>query len=343
MKRNQFIQLAIYTTGGAWGAVALNSLLKAQAEQTSSQNPNSTPNLGLKTFSFETVKVNSSGAIITRENKSAEYFTVDLGKGVTMDFVAIPGGSFRMGSLSIEKKREDNEGPRRLVTIKPFFMSKYPVTQAQYEAIMGNNPARFKGAKRPVEQVTWDDSVNFCNKLSQKIGKECLLPSEAQWEYACRAGTTTPFYFGETITSDLANYYGHYTYANEAKGLARSETTEVGIFPPNAFGLSDLHGNVWEWCLDGYGSYYHGKEDGSPLNDKNLKFRITRGGSWSELPCYCRSAKRDLEASNDSEDCVGFRPVCLIGGTYELSPFSPFDLICSFLFRLFNTFYANKY
>ncbi len=212
-----------------------------------------------KTFSFETVTVDSSGNIVKRETKSANYITLDLGNGVTMDLVYIPAGTFMMGSPDAEIQRLNQkfnsdwfnkEAPQHRVTIQPFYMGKYQVTQAQWQAIMGNNPSNFKGDNHPVEQVSWEQCQEFCQKLSAKINQEVCLPSEAQWEYACRAGTTTPFYFGETITTDLANYNGNYTFANESKGTYRGGTTPVGSFPPNAFGLYDMHGNVWEWCQD---------------------------------------------------------------------------------------------
>jgi formylglycine-generating enzyme required for sulfatase activity len=173
-------------------------------------------------------------------------------------------------------------------------MGKYPVTQAQYQAIMGNNPAKFKGNNRPVEQVSWDKAVEFCDRLSKKLGQPYTLPSEAQWEYACRAGTTTPFHFGETITTDLANYNSNKTYGSGPKGTYRQETTEVGSFPPNGFGLYDLHGNVWEWCLDHYhNSYEGGSNNGSAwVAEDNSNLRMRRGGSWSCYPWDCRCASR---------------------------------------------------
>ena len=131
-------------------------------------------------------------------------------------------------------------------------MGKDPVSQAQWEAAMGNNPAKFPGKNRPVEQVSWYDCLEFCKKLGVQQSDNFRLPSETEWEYACRAGTTSPFYFGETLTTELANYNGNHTYANEAKGIYRGETNSVGSFPANAFGLYDMHGNVWEWCLDNY-------------------------------------------------------------------------------------------
>ncbi|BAZ88366.1 serine/threonine protein kinase [Dolichospermum compactum NIES-806] len=210
----------------------------------------------LKTFTFEVVTTNNKGSIINKRNHSANYFVEDLGNGVMLEMVEIPAGTFYMGSPENEKGRSDDESPQHQVNVPSFFIGKYALTQAQYQAIMGNNPAHFKGANRPVESVNWNDAVVFCQKLSQKTGKNYKLPSEAQWEYACRAGTTTPFYFGESITPDLVNYEGNYSYASAPKGQYREQTTDVGTFPPNAFGLYDMHGNVSEWCEDDWQENY---------------------------------------------------------------------------------------
>ncbi|HBK99620.1 MAG TPA: serine/threonine protein kinase, partial [Microcoleaceae bacterium UBA10368] len=210
--------------------------------------PISTPTLTLQRFDFEVVTVNARGNITNRQRRQAQFISENLGSGAILDLISIPGGSFMMGSPSTETGRSNDEGPQHNVNISPFFMGKYEVTQKQYQAVMGNNPSNFKGAKHPVEQVTWDEAVEFCRKLTQKTGKSYRLPSEAEWEYACRARTTTPFYFGDTITPDLVNYNGNYPYGSAPKGLYREQTTDVGIFPPNAFGLYDMHGNVWEWC-----------------------------------------------------------------------------------------------
>ncbi|MCZ8250409.1 MULTISPECIES: formylglycine-generating enzyme family protein, partial [unclassified Microcystis] len=221
------------------------------------------------------------------------------------------------------------ERPQHEVTVPPFFMGKYPITQAQWKAIasltdlkvekdLDLNSARFKDRpdsdRRPVEQVNWDDAIEFCARLSKLTGREYRLPSEAEWEYACRAGTTTPFYFGETITGELANYRSSETYADEYKGEYRQQTTPVGQFPPNAFGLYDMHGNVWEWCAD----TWHDNYDGAPTNgsawiengDDN-RFP-PRGGSWYNSPYYCRSAYR---INNTLNDINGFRVVCGAGRT----------------------------
>ena len=263
-------------------------------------------------FQFETVTVNRKGEIINREEKSARYFREVLPGGVELDMVQIPAGKFMMGLAETEKCPGEYEGPQHEVTIQqPFFMGKYPVTQAQYEAIMGENPSHshFKGAKFPVECVSWDKAVEFCEKLSELTGRKYSLPSEAQWEYAGRAGTTTPFYFGETMTSDLANYNGNFTYADEAKGEYREETTEVGIFPPNAFGLYDIHGNVWEWCEDDWYNNYRGApSDGSAWGD----IKTVGGGSWNAYPFLCRVARRIGGNRTNIVSGFGFRVSCAV-------------------------------
>ncbi|MFM7369573.1 MAG: formylglycine-generating enzyme family protein, partial [Sphaerospermopsis kisseleviana] len=164
--------------------------------------------------------------------------------------------------------------------------------------------------KRPVENVSWNDAVKFCERLSQKTGKTYRLPSEAQWEYACRAGTTTPFYFGESITPDLVNYNGNFPYGFAPKGLYRQQTTDVGTFPPNAFGLYDMHGNVWEWCLDDYkDSYNNASTDGSAVTVSSGNTKLLRGGSWFSLARGCRSAIRNRYSRGGRNGYLGFRVV----------------------------------
>jgi formylglycine-generating enzyme required for sulfatase activity len=238
-------------------------------------------------------------------------FTEDLGNGVKLEMIAIPGGTFWMGSPANEAERGDNESPQHQVTVPSFFMGKYPLTQAQYQAIMGKNPAYFKGNNRPVENVSWDDAVRFCQKLSQRTGKNYRLPSEAEWEYACRAGTKTPFSFGDNITTDLVNYDGTYPYKSAPKGKYREQTTDVGTFPPNAFGLYDMHGNVWEWCEDDWHeNYIDAPTDGSAWNSQSgSNTKLLRGGSWYYVAGDCRSANR-FRDSRDYRDCYcGFRVV----------------------------------
>jgi formylglycine-generating enzyme required for sulfatase activity len=219
---------------------------------------------------------------------------------IPVEMVAIPGGKFWMGSP--KGVGHDDERPRHEVAIAPFYMSKYPITQAQYQAVMEKNPSYFKGEKRPVEQVSWLDAIAFCDALSKMSGRKVTLPSEAQWEYACRVGTETPFYFGKTISAEQVN-----------SNQNRSGTTDVGIFPPNQFGLYDMHGNVREWCLD----HWHGNYQGAPkdgiawlTNDENAS-RLLRGGSWYGDPDICRSAYRDRISPDDRNNCFGFRVACV--------------------------------
>ena len=250
---------------------------------------------------------------LSRERRQAKYFTEDLGNGVKLEMVYIPGGSFLMGAPESEKGCVSFERPQHKVTLSAFWMAKYPTTQAQYRAITGYNPSRFKANNNPVETVSYDEAIDFCQKLSTKLGKKFNLPSEAQWEYACRAGTTTPFYFGETITSDLANYNANYTYVNEPKGKYRRETTPVGSFSPNSFGLYDMHGNVCEWCADNWHSNYSDAPiDSSVWEDKNSSNFVVRGGSWDFSPDFCRSAYRfDSYSRGLRDNDIGFRVACV--------------------------------
>ncbi|MFM7371414.1 MAG: protein kinase domain-containing protein, partial [Sphaerospermopsis kisseleviana] len=232
-RRNFLVYPSLFVGGVTIAVVGQNLLFSGPKNQTSE---NQTSSNSLSTFNFEVVTTDSTGSIINRRNSSARYFTEDLGNGVTLEMVEIPGGTFLMGSPESEAQRDSDEGPQRQVTVPSFFMGKYPLTQAQYQAIMGDNPSGFKGDgsttltnQRPVETVSWDDAVNFCERLSQKTGKTYRLPSEAQWEYACRAGTTTPFYFGESITTELVNYNGDYSYGSAPKGEYRQQTTDVGF------------------------------------------------------------------------------------------------------------------
>ncbi len=236
-----------------------------------------------------------------------------------LEMVTIPGGSFLMGSPEDKLERGINESPQHEVTVPPFLMGRYPVTQAQWRAVaslpsvereLNPDPSSFKGNTHPVENVTWFDAMEFCARLSAHTHRTYTLPSEAQWEYACRAGTTTPFHFGETLTTDLANYGGRYTFASGLKGVFRQETTEVGSFPPNGFGLYDMHGNVWEWCLDHFHDSYNGAPaDGSAWVTEENKPRILRGGSWLSFPRYCRCACRNFFNPAYRDGSNGFRVV----------------------------------
>lgn len=277
----------------------------------------------LQEFSFEVVTINNMAQPINCSIKKALYFPEHLGNNVSLDMVYIPGGRFLMGSPESELGREINEEPQHLVTLQSFYISRFPVTQAQWKEIatlpqlnryLNPDPSNFQHPDLPVEQVSWYDAVEFCERLSQLTNHIYRLPSEAQWEFACRAGTITPFHFGETITSNLANYDGSYIYDSETKGLYRQKTTPVGSFQlANAFGLSDLHGNVWEWCADSWHeNYQNAPADGSDWHlDQSNNCRVLRGGAWYCLPTLCRSAQRHWDKADHAGSGTGFRVVCL--------------------------------
>jgi formylglycine-generating enzyme required for sulfatase activity len=185
-------------------------------------------------------------------------------------------------------------------------MAVHPVTQAQWNQVMGENPSRFKGETLPVEQVSWDDCTAFCKRLSEREGKHYRLPTEAEWEWACRAGTTTPFHFGETILPQQANFDCNYVYGKGTPGTPRKQTTPVASFPANAWGLLDMHGNVWEWCLDWHG-VYPGGESVDYQGPKAGTDRVIRGGAWNQIPRCCRSACRRSEELRRRRKDVGFR------------------------------------
>ncbi|HBB32241.1 MAG TPA: hypothetical protein DDZ80_23625 [Cyanobacteria bacterium UBA8803] len=295
--------------------------------------------INLQPFKFEVATIElkqtdwlriKTELIIKRRQQQARSFIEDLRNGVLLEMVAIPEGSFVMGSPEDEHQRSSTESPQHTVTLKSFFLGKYPVTQAQWKAVaslpqinrkLNPDPSGFKGENRPVERVSWYDAVEFCDRLSQKTGRHYRLPSEAEWEYACRAGTTTPFHFGETITPELANYDCNYAYRAGVKGVYRQETTPVGSFGvANAFGLYDMHGNVWEWCADQWHENYEGAPtDGSAWlddNDNDNQRHLLRGGSWFNDPRGCRSACRlNFDAAVFRNYYFGFRVGCAAART----------------------------
>lgn len=264
----------------------------------------------LTTFTFETVNVDLSGEIIDRQPGAAQCLSVKLNERIDLDLVLIPSGTFMMG----DDRHHPDEQPIHQVTVPSFYIGKYPITQAQYRSVMGENASVGKRMDDPIEHVSWDDAIEFCAKLSQLTGRSYTLPSESQWEYACRAGTDTAFYFGDTITPELVNYNGEYPYNGAPSGENRAQATPVGIFPPNTLGLYDMHGNVWEWCLDSYQASYQGApSDGSvwvdsSSPDRDLK-RVMRGGSWDYVARGCRSAVRCSLAPGIRVNGCGFRVV----------------------------------
>ncbi len=258
-------------------------------------------------FQSSSTSVEGNSSISSSKPRSSSALDLDLGRGVTLRLALIPAGKFLMGSPESENGRFDVEKQHKVMISNPFYMGIHQVTQAQYEAVMGANPSIFKGNNLPVETVNWHCAVEFCRKLSETTGRNVRLPTEAEWEYACRAGTTTPFYFGKTISTDLANYSGMddaYGYGSE--GEDRGRTTPVGSFLANAWGLYDMHGNVLEWCSDWYGNYPDG-EVTDPQGPSDGDKRILRGGSWLDDPVLCRSAYRGLDLPGRRDFFIGFR------------------------------------
>jgi formylglycine-generating enzyme required for sulfatase activity/uncharacterized caspase-like protein len=306
----------------------------------------------LRSMSFDAVTVDEKGNRIATETCTAAGFTEMIGANAGIDMVSIPGGSFTMGSPPGETLRQAVEGPQHHVTLAPFFISATPITQGQWTAVVlahpgpvGRNldpgPGFFRGVDLPVETITWTQAEELCLRLIEITGRPYRLPSEAEWEYACRAGTRGPFHFGPTITPGLANYcgtgggvcgdsdgksiasavYDDVSYASGAydqgpPGICRGTTTRPGMFPPNRFGLYDMHGNVWEHCLDvASGNYADVPLDGSPnLDGAADGFRVLRGGSWSHNPAICRSAYRDFmdPSATGWQGRVGMRVVCTL-------------------------------
>ena len=260
-------------------------------------------------------------------------YTESLSDEINLEMISIPGGTFLMGAPKDELESDDSERPQHQVTLKPFYMSRHTITQAQWRVVtsypqvkreLNPDPSYFKGDKRPVESITWSDATEFCQRLATKTRKKYKLPSEAQWEYACRAGTTTPFYFGKTITAELANYRGASTYddslGEEYKKQIkeyRRQTTNVDSFPANAWGLHDMHGNVMEYCEDNYHCSYEGAPDDGTAwidSDRTNMDRVMRSGAWNCPQRMSRSAFRTWTKSDSRLTFYdkGFRIVCVV-------------------------------
>ena len=306
----------------------------------------------LRPVAVDFATVDAKGTRLPGQSASASVFTDMLGTGAGLDMVAIPGGAFVMGSPSYEPQRRPNEGPQRTVMLNPFFIGATPITQAQWAEVVTAHPAKlahvlepfpsyFKGKDLPVEGVSWAQADEFCRRLAEITGRDYRLPSEAEWEYACRAGSAGPFHFGPTITPDLANYcgsggavcgesggksvasdeYDGVAYASGAydqgpPGKFRATTTAAGTFPPNRFGLYDMHANVWEYCLDIASANYADApvDGGAYLSGAPGAERILRGGSWSHNPAICRSSYRDSIAPDNPGwlGRIGLRVVCTL-------------------------------
>lgn len=291
---------------------AINTLDKTETSKRTSIAPPEA------TFKYQTVTLSPNGTIKERPTLQGRYFSEDLSNGVSLEMVSIPAGNFLMGTEDTEKEYPD-ETPQHEVTLKPFYIGKFEVTQAQWRAVaklpkvkidLNPDPSGFKGDDLPVEDVSWDDAVEFCARLSNKAGRSYRLPSEAEWEYAARAGTKTRFAFGDTITSEIANFDGTSPFGSAAPGVFRQKTVPVGsLGVANAFGLYDMYGNVWEWCGGEYHDSYRGAPtDGSAwVTSGDVRQRVRRGGAWDNLGVDLRSANRYSYAPEGKRRTIGFR------------------------------------
>jgi len=253
---------------------------------------------------------------------------------IGMRLVRVPAGTFKMGSPRDEAEHTDKELLHEVKITKPFYMGVYEVTQAEYvKVIQGNNRAAFKGEGSPAENVEWKNAKSFCERLSARDGEKSAgrtyrLPTEAEWEYACRGGKSTPFHYGQSLSSKQANFNGTYPYGDGEKGEYLRKTAKVGSYQPNAFGLYDMHGNVAEWCADWYDAkYYQDSPEEDPLGPpfgvldtrftnfgKNNFFVVVRGGSWVDDARACRAAYRFRAMPNTQYRLIGFRVVCEVKG-----------------------------
>lgn len=271
-------------------------------------------------FEFETVYLNEWGQVSDSSRRAGISFTEELAPGINLELIWIPGGSFLMGAAPDEVGHSPDERPQHSVKVSAFWMGQFLVTQAQWRAIadcplihdeLEPIPACYQGANHPVEQVSWFEAIEFCKRLAIKTGHSYRLPSEAEWEYACRAGTSTPFHFGDVLNRSVANY-NRQARSRKIQKLWK-QTTPVGSFgSANAFGLYDMHGNVYEWCAD----HWHVNYYGAPTNgtawiwDGDSTRRVIRGGSWNDGAANCRSAFRAPDDAEDGHDDLGLRVVC---------------------------------
>lgn len=272
-------------------------------------------------FEFDNPILNVRGKEISRPRGKVQIFREDLGDGENLALVRVPSGMFQMGSLETEEKRNNNETPQHWVNINSFFIGQFPITQIQWwlvanlpqvERPLNYAPSEFKGAEQPVECVTWYEAVEFCQRLSHKTGRSYRLASEAEWEYACRAGTTTPFHLGYTLIDSVANFKATEPYGFAPVGLYREQPIAVGSFGvANAFGVGELHGGVLEWCQDKWHDNYQGAPNNGSVWDSggDDSRRIVRGGSWYSHPKQCRSAYRGYFTPTEIYSNVGFRVV----------------------------------
>ena len=287
----------------------------------------------IEQYSFETVKLQEEKKLfgfISKQEKSflkkeGQFFVEPLEDRINLEMVFIPEGTFMTGGNKHNKSREKNENPQHSVNLKSFYISKYPITQRQWRVVsrfpkvsrnLKAKPSFFKGRNLPVEKISWLDAQEFCKRLSKYSARNYRLPTESEWEYACRGKTDTIFSFGNFITPELANYDSQQNNNSKGKNstIETKKTTPVDKFYPNPFGLYDCHGNVWEWCEDDYTDNYicHPRDGSAYYEQTNNLEKVVRGGSWSLAPSYCRSSKRNSYILDSTYNFIGMRVVCVI-------------------------------
>ncbi len=336
----EFTTAQIVKPGEAWPVLQQETVTVAEVVLEPVLEPESSetevvlePVLELESFEFESgqlerrtsnqlVRRREVAWVLVKQRQQGRQFVEVMGNRLRLEMVALPEGQFTMGSPDNEEGHLNSERPQHEVVVAAFWIGKYPVTQAQWRYVAGlpqveielpTDPSRFRGDDRPVEQVTWHEATEFCIRLAAHTGRPYRLPTEAEWEYACRAGTDTPFHVGETITPKIANYDSSSTYGDGPKGECRKETTLVGEFGiVNRFGLYDMHGNVWEWCQDHWhDNYENAPTDGSAWISKDEEANsVLRGGAWIYNPKHCRSASRGYFQPDVRISVIGFRICC---------------------------------
>ncbi len=270
--------------------------------------------VALRSFAFDTVTLDPAGREVARRRGRAQHFAERLDKRAVLQMVQVPGGTFTMGAAASEADSRSSERPQHVVTVPPFSLGRYPVTIAQWRAVMGAlppammalNKAFRASGRQPVVRVTCDDAEAFCRRLSGITRRRYRLPTEAEWEYACRAGTTTPFAFGQSITREVVSHDGEMLRLRGSSVV----TTPVGTLGvANGFGLCDMHGNVWEWCRDSWHRDYQGAPTDGSAWRSDERTRVLRGGSWYSDATRCRAASRELGRETNSVRSreIGFR------------------------------------
>jgi eukaryotic-like serine/threonine-protein kinase len=305
---------------GSFGAISSLGISKFIHSSDSPSNSNQRIQVGSidlpTTVQLTSVKLNDRGDIIDRPKSQTQIFQEDLGHGVWLTMVKIPAGKFMMGSPATEAGRDACEQPQHSVNIPEFYLGQTQVTQSQWAAIFPDRSGSRGNSQLPVDNINWLDAIAFCDRLTQKTGRNYRLPTESEWEYACRAKTTAPFAYGDTIMTTVANHNGEHPYGQAPQGNFRQKATPVGTFPPNLFNLYDMHGNLWEWCLDEWFDNYHlAPTDGSARGKIDLRdgdlLRVVRGGSWFSYGQNCRAASRNGLFGSFRHLHYGMRVACI--------------------------------